>query len=199
MACIDNIRQTITKKFQGKAFTVQDFLTLGEYDAIRQALSRLNREGSIRRVLHGVYDKPYYSDLLKEFTAPSPQEVAFALARKHGWSISVSGDAALNMLGLSTQVPATWSFVSTGPYKKYRLERITLEFLHRADSQLASKSLKTAMIIQALKALGPDNCGPDALARIRKVISSREKAQLARESASAPIWMKPIIKKISEA
>ena len=198
MFCKDNIRQHIQKKFEGKAFTVQDFLDFGEYDAIRQTLARLAKEGFIRRVIRGVYDRPTYSELLREFSAPSPHEVALALARKYSWQISVSGDAALNMLGLSTQIPATWVYVSTGPYKKYLLGKIILEFQHRADSQLSFKSSKTAMVIQALKALGANAREGDIIAKIRQVLSEKEKKQLAKEASAAPLWMHPIIKKICE-
>lgn len=198
MFCKDNIRQHIQKKFEGKAFTAQDFLDFGEYDAIRQTLARLAKEGFIRRVIRGVYDRPTYSELLKEFSAPSPHEVALALARKYSWQISVSGDAALNMLGLSTQIPATWVYVSTGPYKKYLLGKIILEFQHRVDSQLSFKSSKTAMVIQALKALGANAREGDIIAKIRQVLSEKEKKQLAKEASAAPLWMHPIIKKICE-
>lgn len=198
MFCKDDICKHIQKKFEGKAFTAQDFLDFGEYDAIRQVLARLAKEGVIRRNIRGVYDKPTYSKLLRELSAPSPHEVALALARKYSWQISVSGDAALNMLGLSTQIPATWVYVSTGPYKKYQLGKITLEFQHRADSQLSFKSSKTAMVIQALKALGLDACEGETITKLQRVISEKEKIQLAKEATAAPLWMHSIIKKICE-
>jgi len=198
MTSVDNIRLHIQRKFGNKAFTAQDFLNCGEYDAVRQSLARLAKEGFIRRIIRGVYDKPVFSNLIKEYSAPSPHDVALALARKYSWQISVTGDAALNILGLSTQIPATWIYASTGPYKKYLLGKIILEFQHRADSQLSFKSFKTAMIIQALKALGPDSCGSDIITKIRHVISEKEKMQIAKEATAAPLWMYPIIKRICE-
>ena len=196
MSCINDIRNEIIKKYEGNAFTTYDFFSLGEHEAIRQALTRLAKEGYIRRVLHGVYDKPAYSSILKEFSEPSPHKVALALARKHNWQISLSGDAALNMLGLSTQIPTTWEYVSTGPYKKYIIGNSILEFQHRADTQMASKSLKMLMIIQALKALGVESCGEEIITKIQRSLSVKEKKQLSQEAKTSPLWMYKVIKKI---
>lgn len=198
MSCIDDIRNEIINKYEGNSFTAYDFLSFGEHDAIRQALVRLAKEGNIRRVLHGVYDKPTYSTILKEFSAPSPHKVALALARKYNWQISLSGDTALNMLGLSTQIPATWEYVSTGPYKKYVIGDSILKFQHRADTQMASKSSKTVMLIQALKALGVESCSEEVIIKIQRVLSPKEKKQLSQEAATAPLWMHKVIKKICE-
>ena len=41
--------------------------------------------------------------------------MAHALARKFNWRIQPSGDAALNLLGLSTQVQGRWIYLSDGP------------------------------------------------------------------------------------
>lgn len=37
-----------------------------------------------------------------------------AIARKYNWTIAPSGNTALNLLGLSTQVPSKWKYVSYG-------------------------------------------------------------------------------------
>lgn len=194
MTCLNRIRDAIAHMEAGQAFSARDFLPLCEYDSVRQALSQLAKESEIRRVLQGIYDRPAYSNLLMEYAEPSPHDVALALARKHMWTISPGGDAALNLLGLSTQVPATWQYVSSGPYKTYRLGRQSLEFLHRNNSQMEAKSPETVMIIQALKALGADSA--QAIDKLSARLASDEKQRLAQESSSAPLWMQPVIKRI---
>ncbi len=77
--------------------------------------------------MRGVYDKPAYSNLLQEVAAPDPEQIAEALARSYNWTIAPSGNTALNLLGLSTQVPANWVFISSGPYKKYEFGSVKLE------------------------------------------------------------------------
>ena len=48
--------------------------------------------------------------------------MAKAIARNYNWTIAPTGDAALNLLGISTQVPSKWEYVSSGPYKEYNIE-----------------------------------------------------------------------------
>ena len=52
----------------------------------------------------GIYDYPKYSELLKKQLSPDIEQVSRAYARKFNWKIEVSGESALNILGLSTQV-----------------------------------------------------------------------------------------------
>lgn len=51
--------------------------------------------------------------MLKEYVAADPEVVAKALARNYHWSIAPCGNTALNLLGLSTQVTAVWSYIVT--------------------------------------------------------------------------------------
>ena len=59
------------------------------------------------------------------------------------------------MLGLSTQVPAVWQYVSDGPYKTYAADGIHLQFKHTdRKNEIVGISEETALVIQALRALG---------------------------------------------
>ncbi len=70
---------------------------------------------AIRRVIRGIYDYPKFSNLLGQQLSPDLDQVAAALARKFGWHIQVTGPSALNLLGLSTQVPGRIIYASDGP------------------------------------------------------------------------------------
>ena len=115
------IEQRIAAAPAGTAFITSDFLDLAEIPAINKALSRLTESKTIRRVIRGVYDRPQFSELLQEFAAPDMAQTAKAIARNFGWTIVPCGDTALNLLGLSTQVPAVWQYVSDGPYREYTI------------------------------------------------------------------------------
>jgi hypothetical protein len=127
----ERIKRSIRVMGNGAVFIANDFLEIADYDAIRQALSRLAGCGKIQRVLRGVYYNPVFSERLQEYEAPPPHQVALAIARKFNWNIAPSGITALNMLGLSTQVSAKWSYISDGPYNKYEFSGITVEFKRR--------------------------------------------------------------------
>ena len=86
-------------------------------------------------------------------------EVVRAVARANKWIVAPSGDAALNALGLDTQVPAKLVYVSSGPYKRYGYGPYDIEPRHRANRDLIDCSQLTCTIVQALKALGRENGG----------------------------------------
>lgn len=98
------IEAEILNKPSGSVFVASDFVDSASYDNIRQIFSRLENEGKIRRILPGIYDKPLYSKILDQKVAPDINAVAEAIARKNNWSIIPSGNVALNLLGISTQV-----------------------------------------------------------------------------------------------
>ena len=145
-------------------------------------LLRLEDKGTIRRVLRGVYEKPAFSDFLQEYVAPSPDKVARAIARNYGWRIVPKGETALNMLGLSTQVPGTWLYASDGPYKAYLVEGITLSFKHTAQKDFANLSDMTALVIQALKALGKQGVTEKVLCKLASLLTDDEKEQMVQEA-----------------
>lgn len=49
----------------GAAFSALDFLDIAEANSVSQALFRIEKNGEIRRVLNGIYDKPAYSELIQ--------------------------------------------------------------------------------------------------------------------------------------
>ena len=179
-------------------FIVGDFLDLGEYHAVRSALLRLEEAGCIQKIMRGVFYCPRYSELIHEFEAPSPNKVAETLARKFSWTIAPCSDTALNQLGLSTQVPAKWSYISDGPYHEFQIGNITIEFRHRNNREVSGISKQTATIIQALKAIGKDNVTETHLNTIRRRLSDEEKACALEEAKQAAVWVYDMVKRICE-
>lgn len=138
----------------GWAFSAIDFskdFKRGELDV---ALSTLAEEGKIRRVFRGIYDYPMYSNILKKNVAPDTNQIAKAIARKFNWVIFPDGDTALNYLGLSTQMVAKPIYLSDGPSKIYTTEGLTIEFKHIAKKEIIANDETTALIIQAIRAVG---------------------------------------------
>lgn len=62
-------------------------------------------------------------------------------------------NTALNLLGLSTQVTAVWSYISDGPYKTYEWNSTKLEFKHRTNKEITGLSYMTSLVIQAKNSL----------------------------------------------
>ena len=148
------IQDQIKAAAEGTIFISSDFADIADTETIRRNLNRLTQAGMLRRILKGVYEKPKYSKLLDEYVAADPEAVANALARSYHWTIAPCGNTALNLLGLSTQVTAVWSYISDGPYKTYEWNSTKLEFKHRTNKEITGLSYMTSLVIQALKTLG---------------------------------------------
>lgn len=192
------IYEKISQLKSEDVFIATDFLEIADYETVRKTLNRLNSCEKIKKVLRGVYYKPPYSHLLGEYEEPSPHHVAMALARKFNWTIAPAGNTALNQLGLSTQVTAHWLYISDGPYNKFTFGNVELEFKHRSNKEISGMSYKTAMVIQAIKALGRNNIDDAVKLKLKNLLTSSEKKTLLKESQQTTAWVYSIIKTICE-
>ena len=190
------IRDRINRSDIGTVYVAVDFVDISDKTSVNAYLARLVDEGLIRRVLRGVYDKPEYNDFLEEYVAPSPDKVANALARNFGWTIVPCGDTALNLLGLSTQVPAAWVYVSDGTYKEYTYDNTTIQFKRTTNKEVSKLSYKTALTVQALKALGKDKIDDTVMNRLSKLLTAEEKQTMLEEAKAATSWIYEYIKQI---
>ena len=195
---ISQMNNRISQAPYGKGFVVSDFTDIMEYEAAKKNIARLEKSGVLRRVIRGVYDKPKFSKLLNENTAPDINEIALALARNYNWTIAPSGNTALNLLGLSTQVPANWEYISTGPYRSYDIGKAKLRFSHRANKTIEGMSWKSAMVIEALKAIGKDSTNEKTISILRKRLTADDKKKLLAEARQTTSWVYSIIKMICD-
>ena len=106
------------------------------------------------------------------------------------------GDTALNLLGLSTQVPVAWSYVSDGPYKDYSYDNTIIKFKHTTNKEISKLTPKTALVIQALKTLGKDNIRNETIERIKESTTLNERRIMLREAQYATAWIYEAIKLI---
>ena len=192
----NQIRTIIRDSEDGSVFVSTDFSQITEKKTVNMALIRLAEEGLIQNILFGVYYKPEYSALLGEVVAPSPDAVAHAIARNFGWTIVPCGDTALNILGLSTQVPSQWIYVSDGAYKEYTFDHTVIRFKRTTNKEISKVSYKTALTIQALKALGKENVTEAVITRLKNLLTQEEKEQMFAEAKSATAWVYEYIRSI---
>ena len=193
---LNQIRGNIERAEAGSVFVSTDFTDITDKKTVNMGLIRLADEGLIKKILFGVYYKPEFSELLGETVAPSPNKVAHALARNFGWTIAPCGDTALNLLGLSTQVSSQWVYVSDGAYKEYSFDNTVIKFKRTTNKEISKLSYKTALTIQALKALGKDNVSEQIMCRLKKALSEEDKEKMLTEAKSATSWVYEYIKVI---
>lgn len=193
---LSEIKKDIQNADFGTVFVPIDFVLLTDKKTASVCLTRLETEKIVLKIMRGVYYKPEYNDFLGEYVAPEPDAVAHALARNFGWTIVPCGDTALNLLGLSTQIPAAWVYVSDGTYKEYTYEQTTIKFKRTTNKEISKLSYKTALVVQALKALGKDNVDETVLTKLKNNLTDNEKQALLTEAKAATSWIYEYIKLI---
>lgn len=194
----EKILEKINNLNSNQVFIANDFFDIAGYENIRKVLNRLVTDGEISRIMNGIYYKPKYIDLIGEYEAPSVNEVANAIARKYNWTIAPSGNTALNLLGLSTQVPAKWTYISDGRYVDFSFGNITIEFKRRNNGNISKMSTLTAMVIQAIKAIGKDKVTNEHIDYLREKLSKEEKEDLLKDGKTTSIWVYHILREICE-
>lgn len=195
----EKISDRINSFEANKVFFANDFLDIASNATVRQILKRLADEDKIKRVIDGFYYNPRYSELIGEYEAVSIHELALAIARKYNWNIAPYNSTALNLLGLSTQVPNHYKYISSGRYKEYKMGDTILEFKKVNPGEISNMSLKTATVIQAIKSLGKENITSEVIQKIRENLTEKERADLMNESKSVPSWIYEVIREICEA
>ncbi|WP_282929609.1 DUF6088 family protein [Anaerococcus sp. Marseille-Q7828] len=195
---LDQIKNRINDFDSRKVFINNDFLDIAGNETVRRTLNQLVSENKIKRVINGFYYNPIYSELIGEYEAVSIHELAIAIARKYNWNIAPYNSTALNLLGLSTQVPTHYKYISSGRYKEYKIGDTILEFKKVNPGEIANMSLKTATVIQAIKSLGKENITSEVIQKIRENLSEKERIDLMNESKSVPAWIYEVIREICE-
>ena len=195
---LDQIKNRINDFDSRKVFINNDFLDIAGNETVRRTLNQLVSENKIKRVINGFYYNPIYSELIGEYEAVSIHELALAIARKYNWNIAPYNSTALNLLGLSTQVPTHYKYISSGRYKEYKIGDTILEFKKVNPGEIANMSLKTATVIQAIKSLGKENITSEVIQKIRENLSEKERIDLMNESKSVPAWVYEVIREICE-
>ena len=192
------IKDRIKHAKAGSVFAMVDFADLAPNNAANRVVTRLAAEGVLVPVLRGIYQKPKFSKFLGEYVLPGTEDVAAALARRSGWTIRADGDTALNQLGLSTQVPANWAYLSDGPYRKYAFHGGTIVFKHSANRLLGNLSRETALVVQALRALGREYLSGEMLKRLAERFDTKTWNKIGKESVWVSDWIREAISHVRE-
>lgn len=190
------IKKRILNAEDGTVFVTSDFTDIATITTIRKCLGRQVEENAIRRIIDGVYEKPVYSNLLKEYVPANPEKVAYAIARGFHWTIAPCGDVALNKLGLSMQVPVVWSYISDGPYRKFSWDNVTISFKHRTNRQISFMSESTILIVEAIKTLGKDRIDEDVVNSLKNRLPKTERKQILEEATGVSEWIYEVIRKV---
>ena len=149
----DRIMKRVRSSGRGGVFTPSDFLNVAGRAAVDQALSRLVKNGALRRLTRGLYDYPKLHPKLGRLS-PTPDDIAQALARETGSQVQIAGARAANALGLTTQMPAKNTYLTDGPSRRVVLGKRVVDLRHASPKHLIAPGSPAGTVVQALRHVG---------------------------------------------
>ncbi len=180
------------------AFSCFDFTDLAPYKTVSKCLERLEDSHEVKRIIQGVYCVSLFDDVLKLPILPSIDDIINCLARKHKWTICPTGNTALNLMGLSTQVPASYTYLSSGPYKNYLIYDTPVSLKRTMTRELINYSYITLLLIQCIKAIGKDNITDNEINTLKLRLNQTDKLKALKETTFIQAWIRKIIVLICE-
>lgn len=194
------IISNIKKCGRGTIFFPGNFATYGDIKSVSKTLERLNNDEIIIRLSNGIYLYPKIDKALGlGVLYPSVEDVARQVARRDRARIAPTGAYALNLLGLSTQVPMNVVFLTDGSQRKIKLgNNRTITFRHTVPRNLAFTNKTAQLATFALRELGQQNVRAEHLLALRRVFSTIKEESIQADYKLMPAWIRKIIKSFYE-
>ena len=168
-----------------------------QFDAeyVGDLLSDYVKKGRLIRIANGVYLKTDVTRFGPVY--PSPTEIATAVAKRDHAQVLMSGKAAENYFGLSTQVPMKMAFLTTGSARKLKVGNTLFEFKRGVPRNFAFKDTTMATLCLALKSIGNGRVTHEQEAILKKFLADYAPKHSIKEDINLmPLWMRTLIKKL---
>lgn len=187
-----SVKNRIYGMGRGNCFTPDRFLDLGGNEAVRQSLSRLAKQGIIRRLSKGLYEYPRVHKVLG-MLPPETDKVVKALTVRDDIIVQPSGAYAANLLGLSEQVPARIVYLTDGNSKKIKIGKQEIVLKKTLNRTMAVAGSQSGLVIQALLYLDKDHLTEAIRSKLSRRLLAKDKKKLLRDLKYAPIWMRAFL------
>lgn len=156
-------------------------------------LSELSNAGILVKLAQGIYAKPRRSKF--GVVLPSVEKIVQAISKRDNAKVIPFGMTALNALGLSTQVPMNYTYLTTGSERTINFKNQKVVFKRGVPKNFCYSTRLISLMVQALRALKQENVGQEELQTIRTLISKEpDKESLVKDVDMMPAWMKRLVK-----
>lgn len=156
-------------------------------------LSELTNEGVLVKLAQGIYARPRKSRF--GVVLPSVEKIVQAISKRDNAKVIPFGMTALNALGLSTQVPMNYTYLTTGSERTISLKNQQVVLKRGVPKNFCYTTRLISLMVQALRALKQANVGQEEIQTIRTLITKEpDKESLAKDVDMMPAWMKRIVK-----
>ena len=178
-------------------FIVANVLAFGTRAAVDQALTRLTKEGVIKRVTRGTYMRPGSSKYVAQ-VLPSAVKMIKAIASHGKEIIEISGAQAAMQLGLSTQVPANQIFLTTGSSRILTLGKTKIFLRHQSPSKFVLAGTMAGQVLRALEYHGPREVTTKTLILLQSKFSMPNRHHMAFKGGTSLSKVFSAISRFSE-
>lgn len=188
----NKITELIEQMEKGAIFFPSDFAGVASYDAIRQTLSRLVKNGFISRIAQGIYCIPRENKLLGLEIMPTSDEIAKGVAKRDLVKIVPTGDTALNQTGLSTQLPVNTVYLTNGARKQITLSNGN-KIIFRESNELRIFEYTShimMLVVSAMRTIGESLITESQIKRLREFLNKVPAHEYNHDIALAPAWVK---------
>lgn len=189
------IMSRISESEPGSLFFIGDFSEFHNDEVIGKILSQLEKIGKISRLSNGIYFKPIHTKF--GILYPDVQTIVAAIAKRDQAQIMPTGSTAMNLLGLSTQVPMNAVYITTGSSRTINVGNRKITLRRSVPKNFAYKGKIMRLLVQALKSIGEDNVTNEHIYVISELLmNNEEKATIKDDLQLAPIWIKKLLLQI---
>ena len=197
----DKIMKRIRSYGRGRwVCTSKDFLDLGSRSTIYKALSRLVKDGLLRRISKGLYDLPRMSSILNRLAPPDIDATLQALARRDNTIFMPDGIVAANSLGLTNAVPAKMTYLTNGTTRILNVGGRTVQIKHARKHLMPWLKRPGLTVVLALDWLGKQVVSDSEIINIlQSRVSDDVKQDLVKGIDLLPTWMAKIVDSITQS
>ena len=189
---MNEVKQKIMELPPDTIVFVSDYSDMMNDKAISRILSTMEKRGEIVRLGQGIYLKPETSRF--GIVYPSVQKIAEAIAQRDSAQILPAGETAENLLGLSTQVPMTYTYITSGSAREVNVGGKSIVFKRGVPKNFAFENKTMALLFQAFKSIGKGNVDSELQGAVRTLLTSlADKDSARRDARLLPAWMRQII------
>ncbi len=199
MSGYEYIRTTIEGSGRGRIFFPDDFSPKESSDTIRSALVRLCEDKIIIRLAQGIYCYPLIDNKWgMGVMYPSIDDIAQAIAEKEKCRIAPTGSAALNALGISTQMPANVVYYTDGSPRNLSIGNGRgLLFKRSTDmKRFAYKNKIMELVVVALREIGNGKVTEGDKHIIAEHLKNVSDDDYLHDLTLAPAWIQKILKEL---
>ena len=186
------LKERIMRHKDGTILFRDSFMEYNE-EYVGNVFANLLKDGTLIRLSQGVYYKPIHTRL--DILYPAISEVITAIAKRDHAVIMPTGNTAMYHLGLTTQVPMNYEYLTNGAARQVTIGKQTITLKHGVANNFAFRGKLMPILHQALRAIGQVNITDEHKGQIAGLlVQAPEPRTIKHDLKLLPFWEQTIVK-----